>query len=127
MASSSPSAAATAVVSTPDLPPVSQTKMLMDTGVFVLVMVAIFYFILIRPQHKKFKDHQAMLTTLEKGDKVVVAGGIIGTVFKFEGDDVVVVEIAENTRIKIARSAVNESLKALPASPQKPAKAANDK
>ncbi len=110
------------------LPPVSQGKMLADTGLFLVLMFAIFYFVLIRPQQRKFKDHQAMVKALDKGDKVIVAGGIIGTVFKFEGDDIVVVEIAENTRIKVARSAVNETLKDKPiVAAVKPAKAANDK
>jgi preprotein translocase subunit YajC len=117
----------TAVVGTAELPPVSQGKMFADTALFLVLMFAIFYFVLIRPQQKKFKDHQSMIKALEKGDKVVVAGGIIGTIAKFEGDDVVVVEVAENTRIKVARAAVNEALKDAPAAALKPAKAANDK
>lgn len=121
-----PTTATTAA--TEALPPVSQGKMLADTGLFLVLMFAIFYFVLIRPQQKKLRDHQAMVKGLEKGDKVIVAGGIIGTVSKFEGDDIVVVEIAENTRVKVARAAVNETLKEKPAvGAAKPAKAANDK
>lgn len=101
--------------------------MFADTGVFLVLMFAIFYFVLIRPQQKKIKDHNVMVKALEKGDKVIVAGGIIGKITKFEGDDVVVVEVAENTHIKVARAAVNESLKSPSAVKPLPAKAANDK
>src|SRR5690606_41780523 len=59
----------------------------------ILIMVVMFYFLLIRPQQKRFKEHKAMLDALKKGDKVVTAGGLVGTVDKLpegEGDEVVV-------------------------------------
>lgn len=119
-------AATTAVEAAPA--PVTPAKMMGDTVMFLALMFAVFYFVLIRPQQKKFKAHQSMIKGLEKGDKVIVAGGIIGTVSKFEGDDVVVVEIAQGVQVKVARATVNEALKdnALGTKPAL-AKAANDK
>ena len=71
---------------------------------FVLIFV-IFYFLIIRPQQKKQKEHQTMLGALQKGDKVVTTGGIYGTVIKL-GDDWLTLEIAEKVRIKIERAQI---------------------
>lgn len=74
--------------------------------VFPLVIVmAIFYFILIRPQLKRQKQHQGMLSALQKGDKVITTGGIHGTIVGIK-DDVVVVKVAENTKLEISKSAI---------------------
>ena len=67
--------------------------------------MAIFYFILIRPQLKRQKQHQGMLSSLQKGDKVITSGGIHGTIVGLK-DDVVVVKVAENTKLEISKSAV---------------------
>jgi preprotein translocase subunit YajC len=66
------------------------------------VFVVIFYFLLIRPQQKKQKEHQAMLGKLAAGDEVVLAGGILGRVVEL-GEQFLTVEIAENVRIKVQR------------------------
>ena len=74
--------------------------------VFPLVIVmAIFYFILIRPQLKRQKKHQGMLTALQKGNKVITTGGIHGMIVGLK-DDVVVVKIAENVKIEVSKSAI---------------------
>jgi preprotein translocase subunit YajC len=74
--------------------------------VFPLVIVmAIFYFILIRPQLKRQKQHQGMLSALAKGDKVITTGGIHGTIVGLK-DDVVVVKVAENTKIEVSKTAI---------------------
>ncbi len=62
----------------------------------VLIFV-VFYFLLIRPQQKRAKDHKIMLSALRRGDRVVTGGGIIGTVAKVIGDDEVTVDIAHST------------------------------
>lgn len=72
----------------------------------LLLMFAIFYFLLIRPQKKRQQEHQEMLKRLKKGDSVVTAGGVIGTIFALE-DSVLTVEIADKTRIRVVRSQVN--------------------
>lgn len=74
----------------------------------ILLMFVIFYFLLIRPQQKRMRMHQDMMKGLQKGNKIITTGGIIGNVIKFEGEDVVVVEVAPNVRVRMARSAVSE-------------------
>lgn len=69
----------------------------------LILMFVIFYFLLIRPQQKKAKEHQAMLAELKKGDKVVTSGGIHGTLTKVDDTDVTM-EIAEKVRIKVTRA-----------------------
>jgi preprotein translocase subunit YajC len=68
---------------------------------FVLIFI-IFYFLLILPQQKKQKQQRAMLDALKKGDKVITASGIWGTVANL-GKDTVTLQIADNTRIKMQR------------------------
>lgn len=75
----------------------------------VLIFV-VFYFLLIRPQQKKMKQHRDMLSAVRRGDRVVTGGGIIGQVTKVAGENEVVVEIAENVRVKVLRSSISEIL-----------------
>lgn len=67
----------------------------------VLIFV-VFYFLLIRPQQKKVKEHQALVEGLKRGDAVVTSGGIHGEITGMT-DTVITLEIADNVRIKIAR------------------------
>lgn len=75
----------------------------------VLIFV-VFYFLLIRPQQKKQKDHRTMLQALRRGDKVVTGGGILGTVNRVVSDDEVVVDIADNVRVRVLRSTITSVL-----------------
>jgi len=68
----------------------------------MVVFIAIFYFLLIRPQQKKAKDHQAMVTRLSAGDEVVTSGGILGKIIEV-GDSFITLEIAEGVRIKVQK------------------------
>lgn len=86
----------------------SAEKMMMDNLLILGLLFFIFYFILIRPQQKRLKAHQAMLKSLEKGSHVVTSGGLIGTIVKFEGDDVVLLEIAPEIRVKVSRASIAE-------------------
>jgi preprotein translocase subunit YajC len=82
---------------------------------FILIFV-IMYFMVIRPQQKKSKDHQAMLSKLKKNDEVMTSGGIYGKVVALT-DSVVTLEVAPNVRIRVHRpqiSAVVTSEKVLP-------------
>jgi len=83
-------------------------KMLQDNLLMLGMLFAIFYFILIRPQQKRVKTHKDMLGALAKGNRVITNGGLIGTVVKFEGDNIVVVQIAEGVKVRIAKSAISE-------------------
>ena len=69
----------------------------------LVFMFAIFYFLLIRPQQKKAKEHKALIDALKKGDSVITAGGVHGKVVSLE-DNLVTLEIAPNVNIKIVRS-----------------------
>ncbi len=71
----------------------------------LIVIFLIFYFLLIRPQQKRAKEHRAFLESLKRGDEVVTTGGLIGKVTGLT-DDVVTLEIADNVRVKVARSAI---------------------
>ncbi|MES0371745.1 MAG: preprotein translocase subunit YajC [Mariprofundaceae bacterium] len=70
----------------------------------VLIMV-IFYFLLIRPQQKKLKQHKAMVEATKKGDSVITAGGILATV-KDVKDDILTVEIADGVKVKVKRDTI---------------------
>lgn len=74
-------------------------------GVFALV----FYFLLLRPQLKRQKEHKALMETLQKGDEVVFAGGLVGSIIKVDGD-FAVIELANNVEVKVQRSAVVATL-----------------
>jgi preprotein translocase subunit YajC len=74
----------------------------------VLVFV-VFYFLLIRPQQKKAKDHQQMLSRLKKNDEVMTSGGIYGKVVALT-DDVVTLEVAPNVRLRVHRPQISAVL-----------------
>jgi preprotein translocase subunit YajC len=74
-----------------------------------VVMIAVFYFILIRPQMKRAKEQKTMIEALQKGDEVVTAGGVLGKVTKL-GDTYVSIEIAPGTEVQAQRSAVQTLL-----------------
>ena len=79
-------------------------------SLFLLVgFVAIFYFLLWRPQSKRRKEHQALMAGLNKGDEVVTAGGLVGRVTKVE-DDFVKLEVAKDTEFRVQKSAVGATL-----------------
>jgi preprotein translocase subunit YajC len=69
----------------------------------LVFMFAIFYFLLIRPQQKKAKEHKALLESMKKGDNVITAGGVHGKVTAVE-NDLVTLEVANNVNIKITKS-----------------------
>lgn len=72
-----------------------------------MLIIGIMYFLMIRPQQKRLKEHQAMVAAVRRGDTIVTSGGIIGKVAKVE-DQELQVEIAEGVKIKILRSTVSE-------------------
>ncbi|MGE0723617.1 MAG: preprotein translocase subunit YajC [Alphaproteobacteria bacterium] len=102
-----------------------QGDLLMSLAPLVLIFV-VFYFLLIRPQQKRAKDHKTMLTALRRGDKVVTGGGIVGTIARVPNDDEIVVEIAEGVRVRVLRSTISAVLTRGPADAkeeaEKPAK-----
>ncbi len=77
-------------------------------GAFIplILMFAIFYFLLIRPQQKKAKAHKQLLSSIKKGDQVVSSGGLYGVVTGLT-DDVVTMEIAPKVRVKVSRGSIS--------------------
>ena len=77
----------------------------------LVLIFAIMYFLLIRPQQKKLKDHQKMVEALRRGDVVVTQGGIIGKVTRVkEGESEVEVEIADGVKVRVVRSTITQVL-----------------
>ncbi|MGG4451119.1 preprotein translocase subunit YajC [Brevibacillus porteri] len=72
----------------------------------IIIMFAIFYFLLIRPQQKKAKQRNAMLGALKKGDKIVTIGGVHGTIQDLS-DDTITLRIAHNVNVTFDRGAIN--------------------
>jgi len=92
------------------------------TALLPLVLIfVVFYFLLIRPQQKKMKQHKEMLGAIRRGDKIVTGGGIMGIVAKVASDGQLTVEIAEGVRVRVQQSLVStvqpkaESGKVVPA------------
>ncbi len=74
---------------------------------FIMILL-IMYFLIIRPQQKRLKDHREMIASIRRNDTVVTAGGMIGKVYKLVGDDELLVELAEGVRVRVVRSTVAE-------------------
>jgi preprotein translocase subunit YajC len=72
----------------------------------LILIFAIMYFLLIRPQQKKVKEHQAMVAALRRGDQVVTQGGVIGKVVKVKEDGELEVEIAEGVKVRVVQSTI---------------------
>ena len=70
-----------------------------------IILIAIMYFLMIRPQMKRQKEHRAMLDKLSKGDEVITNGGIVGTVAEI-GENFITVEIASNVQVRLQKGAI---------------------
>ena len=70
----------------------------------LILIFVIFYFFLIRPQQKKVKEHKIMVESLKRGDKVITAGGIVGTIERVIDNEKVEVAITENVKVEVIRS-----------------------
>lgn len=83
----------------------------MFTQLLPLILIfVVFYFLLIRPQQKKAREHREMLAGVKRGDRVITGGGIIGLVTKVIGDNEVQVEIADGVRVRVAKSTISNIL-----------------
>lgn len=83
----------------------------MDAGALgqfvpLILIFAIMYFLLIRPQQKKLKDHQKMVEALRRGDQVITQGGLIGKVTKVKDDNEIEVELAEGVKVRVVQSTI---------------------
>lgn len=81
------------------------------TSLLPLVLIfVVFYFLMIRPQQKKMKEHRAMVANLRRGDRVLTGGGFIGVVTRVINDGEVQVEIAEGVRVRVLRQTITQVL-----------------
>ena len=83
---------------------------LISTVIMFGAIFAIFYFMIIRPQQKRAKEREKLLSNIEKGDKIVTSGGVHGTIVGLE-EKTALIEIATNVKIKIERSAIGSVIK----------------
>ncbi|TCP65662.1 preprotein translocase subunit YajC [Baia soyae] len=86
--------------------------------IFPVLLIAIFYFLLIRPQNKSRKQRNAMISSLKKGDKVVTIGGLHGTIVDLN-DQTITIKVNDNTRLVFERAAINEKKTVDAATPAK--------
>ena len=83
---------------------------LISTIIMFGAIFAIFYFMIIRPQQKRAKEREKLLSNIEKGDKIVTSGGVHGTIIGLE-EKTALIEVAPNVKIKIERSAIGSVIK----------------
>lgn len=76
----------------------------------LILIFAIMYFLLIRPQQKRQKEHKAMIEAVKRGDQILTSGGIIGKVTRVKDDGELEVEISEGVRVRVVRSMVAQVL-----------------
>ncbi len=77
----------------------------------LILVFLIMYFLLIRPQQRKLKEHQAMVSALRRGDQVVTSGGIVGRVTRVkDGENELEIEIAPNVQVRVIRSTIQSVL-----------------
>ncbi len=88
----------------------SPTSGLMELILPFAAIFAVFYFLLIRPQQKKAKQHKEMIASLKRGDRIVTGGGIVGRVARVEGGDELTIEIAQGVRVRVMQSTVSNLL-----------------
>lgn len=92
----------------------------------LLLIFGVFYFLLIKPQQRRFKEHAALLVALKKGDQVITGGGIIGKVVDADKDGVTTVEIAPGVEIKVTKSSITALVDKTPATPATKKKSKSD-
>jgi preprotein translocase subunit YajC len=86
-----------------------QAPSLMSTLAFPVILLLIMYFLMIRPQMKRAKEHRAMLEKLSVGDEVITNGGLAGTV-RAIGDSFITVEVADSVQVRVQKGAVGNVL-----------------
>ena len=99
-------------------PPDTQSILLQNVGMIVL-LVFMFYFLLIRPQQKRFKEHKLMIDALKPGDAVITAGGIVGKLDKIIDDKEVIVDLGNGLKVTALRGTIQIKDKPAVAGPAK--------
>lgn len=102
------------------------------SGMGILLLIPlVLYLLVFRPNQKKIREYEAMVKALRRGDRVVTGGGIIGVITKIENDDVLVVEIAPDTKVRVMRETISHVVNKTAVNDnkaeEKPAKKPDDK
>ena len=105
--------APTVATATPPTVP-SFGESLFSFFITLVLMYAVFYFFVIRPQKRRHLEHRNMTKTLAKGDRIVLGDGILGTVKKINNDDTLLVEISDNTTVQVIASTIMGPYRPLP-------------
>lgn len=100
--------------------PTGPSGFLIQIMPFILIMV-IFYFLLIRPQNKRMKEHRAMLDEVKRGDTVVTTGGLIGKIMKVDEDELTL-DLGNSQKVKVVRTMLADVRGPKPANDPAPAK-----
>ncbi|CAN2039590.1 preprotein translocase subunit YajC [Candidatus Magnetomoraceae bacterium gMMP-15] len=93
----------------------------------MILIFGIFYFLLIRPQQKKAKEHREMIGTLKKGDRIITSGGIYGRITNANDSETITVEIADKVKVKCARGNIGVLVKSSAAASDKSASDKSEK
>lgn len=86
-------------------PPSTQSILIQNVGMIVLLVI-MFYFLLIRPQQKRFKEHKEMIDALKPGDKIVTAGGLVGKIDKLVDKDEVLIDLGNGVKVTALRATI---------------------
>ena len=89
--------------------PAAQSQGGLGMMLMPLILIAVMYFLMIRPQMKRAKEHKGMLDKLSKGDEVITSGGIAGVITDI-GENFITVEVADNVRLRVQKAAVGNVL-----------------
>lgn len=81
---------------------------MIDTFLPLVLIVVVFWFLILRPQNKKMKEHRELVNSVSRGDTVVTAGGLIGKVAKVKDDNEIEVDFADGVRMKVVKSTLTE-------------------
>jgi len=81
---------------------------LLQTAAPLVLVFAIFYFLIIRPQQQRAKQHREMVENVRRGDTVVTAGGLVGRVAKVKDDGEIMVDLADNVQVRVLKNTLSE-------------------
>ena len=76
----------------------------------IILIFAIFYFLVMRPHSKRMKAHREKISAIHRGDRIITGGGLIGTVVKISDDNEVLVDLGEGTKVRVVKSTIAEVL-----------------
>ncbi|MBT4769621.1 MAG: preprotein translocase subunit YajC [Rhodospirillaceae bacterium] len=92
----------------------------------LLLVIAVFYFLVIRPQQKKMKEHNAALSSIRRGDTIVTGGGLIGKVAKVVDETELLIDLGKDNQVRVIRSTISSVLSKPDPADEKKSKPAND-